>query len=54
MADEQEGKIVTPLPPDMVKKVEGIVTPKPPIQFDREYNAHLHDMPEELKELEDA
>lgn len=48
--EEQEGKVVTPLPPDRTHSVKGIVTPKPPSQFDREQHQRLSDLPKELKE----
>lgn len=41
-----EGSIVTPLPPDRIHKVKGIVTPKPPRQIDIEQAARLSELPE--------
>jgi hypothetical protein len=38
---EQEGKIITPLPPSKVHKTPGVVTPKSPLEFDRQYAKQL-------------
>jgi hypothetical protein len=47
--DEQKhGEIITPLPPDQVHSVEGIVTPKAPVQFSREQAAKHNKLPKEL------
>lgn len=46
--DAQEGKIVTPLPPNKVHNSQGIVTPKLPIEVERGLAERLKEAPEEL------
>ena len=48
--DIQEGKIITPLPPDRIHSTKGIVIPKAPFLVARERQALLGDMPKELQE----
>lgn len=48
--ETQEGKVVTPLPPSKVHSSAGIVTPKAPLQFAKEQQQRVEDLPEELKD----
>lgn len=51
---EQEGKIVTPLPPNKIHSTEGIVTPKAPLQVEKEQRNRLSDLPENLKDTDEV
>jgi hypothetical protein len=48
--DEPNGTVITPLPPNKIRTVPGIVTPKLPIQIEREQAERLSDLPEEIRE----
>lgn len=48
--DTQDGKVVTPLPPGKIHSTKGIVMPKAPIQFAKEQQQRVEDLPEELKD----
>ena len=48
-----EGGIVDPVPPNKVKKVPGIVTPKLPSVIQVEQKNRFQELPEELKKKDE-
>ena len=48
-----EGGIVDPVPPNKVKKVPGIVTPKLPSVIQVEQKNRFQELPEELKQADE-